>query len=299
MHFIGKDRAYARAQGLYTPNELFALTATPAGQQEFTTPGADTFTVPDGVFSVCVVCIGGGGGGVSYSSGAHSMHGGGGGGLGYKNDIAVTPGQVITVQVGAGGAQGTYSSSGSAGGDSYFDTALVCKGGGGPGGSYNVNKTVGGDFVGDGGGNGGGTTHAGFSSSSGGPPGGGGAGGYNGQGGDGFRNQLAVTYGDPDPNSGAGAGGGNDGSNSGYGGGGVGLLGLGITPSGDADDGGDGGSGGAKGQTNATLNQGGTYGGGGGGSTSGNGTAGAGAPGAVRVMWGPGRAYPDTNVADV
>jgi hypothetical protein len=41
------------------------------------------------------------------------------------------------------------------------------------------------------------------------------------------------------------------------------------------------------------------YGGGGGGATSGADTAGAGAQGAVRVIWGTGRAYPDTNTADV
>ena len=63
------------------------------GQQEFTTPGTYTFTVPSGVTSVSVVCVGAGGAGGAY--------GAGGGSLAYKNNITVTPGQSHTVVVGA------------------------------------------------------------------------------------------------------------------------------------------------------------------------------------------------------
>ena len=95
--------------------------------------------------------------------------GGGGGGLGWKNNIAVTPGTVYPVQMGMGGDAGYGPSAGfnsGRGGDSFFiDAATVC-GKGGQG-------YTGGTFVGDGGGNGG----NGASSQS-----GGGAGGYTGNG---------------------------------------------------------------------------------------------------------------------
>ena len=63
---------------------------SPAGQQEFTTPGSTTFTVPAGVSSISAVAVGGGGGanacpGNSNYSGA----GGGGGGLSYATSIVV------------------------------------------------------------------------------------------------------------------------------------------------------------------------------------------------------------------
>jgi len=56
--------------------------AAGVGQEEFTTPGTYTFTVPAGVTSVSVVCIGSGGSGGAY--------GAGGGSLAYKNNISVT-----------------------------------------------------------------------------------------------------------------------------------------------------------------------------------------------------------------
>jgi hypothetical protein len=57
---------------------------TPIGQQAYTTPGTYSWTCPDGVFFVSVVCVGGGAGGGGYSSGNS-----GGGALGYKNNISV------------------------------------------------------------------------------------------------------------------------------------------------------------------------------------------------------------------
>ena len=55
--------------------------------------------VPEGVTSISVLSIGGGGGGMAR----HDGGGGGGGSLSYKNNIAVTSGQKIVVQVGCGG----------------------------------------------------------------------------------------------------------------------------------------------------------------------------------------------------
>lgn len=78
----------------------------PTDQVLFDTPGTYTWTAPAGVTSVSVVCIGGGGAGTRGTSPSDSVQyrrGGGGGGLGWKNNIAVTPGQTYTVVVGAGG----------------------------------------------------------------------------------------------------------------------------------------------------------------------------------------------------
>ena len=65
------------------------------GSQKFTSSG--TFTVPAGVTKVHVCCVGGGGRGSPNVDVARS--GGTGGACAYKNNIAVTPGQQITVNV--------------------------------------------------------------------------------------------------------------------------------------------------------------------------------------------------------
>ena len=64
--------------------------------------GSYTFTVPDLVSSIDIVCIGGGGGGCHnfWDDGA----GGGGGGLVWANSISVSSGQQYNITVGAGGA---------------------------------------------------------------------------------------------------------------------------------------------------------------------------------------------------
>ena len=61
--------------------------------------------VPEGVTSICAISVAGGGSGMARHDGAS----GGGGALGYKNDIAVTPGQRILVQVGNGGFMRNYN----------------------------------------------------------------------------------------------------------------------------------------------------------------------------------------------
>ena len=83
------------------------------GQQEFTTPGTYTFIVPANVESLSMVAVGGGGGGAQN---VDDGGGGGGGALAYSNNVAVTPGEVLTVIVGAGGKYG--NGSGTAGGQS-------------------------------------------------------------------------------------------------------------------------------------------------------------------------------------
>ena len=244
-------------------------TSRASGQESFTTAGTYTWVAPVGITSVCVVAVGGGG-----ASGG--WNGGSGGGLGWKNNIAVTPGASYTVRVGAGGTKVNGAVAGSAGGDSYFINTTTVKGGGGAGGAqgFDAPAAAGGTYTGDGGGNGGASGIYNLSPSQYG--GGGGAGGYAGAGGRGNNATNPPT---------AGSGGGGGGGNSAPGGG-VGLNGQG---------------------TNGAAGTGGVGGGGSGGTTAGYGAgsshAGGTLPvtassGAVRIIWGPGRAFPSTLTTD-
>jgi hypothetical protein len=99
----------------------------------FTTVGNTTWTVPANVTSIELLVVGGGGGGGRYGGG------GGAGGVIYNPNYRVTPGQSISITVGAGGAghPGDAQSGGTAanGSSSRFND-LVALGGGG-GGNYN------------------------------------------------------------------------------------------------------------------------------------------------------------------
>tara|TARA_R110002074_G_scaffold15709_2_gene53483 strand:+ start:543 stop:1862 length:1320 start_codon:yes stop_codon:yes gene_type:complete len=245
----------------------------------FSTAGTHSWTCPSGLTKVSVVAVGAG-----AEAGATA---GGGGGLGWKNNISVTPGQSYTVVVGAGG-------SGKANEHSYFINTTTVMGQGG-------NGATGGGYVGDGGGNGGDGQGAGTYQAC----GGGGAGGYSGDGGDGKSGTTGQA------GNGQGGGGGGSMANSGtytIGGGGVGVYGQGTNGVGGlanihpnqhptTTSAGTGGSGGGNPSSSYGHTAGGNYGGGGGGGGSGVGGGDAGA-GAVRLIWGPFRSFPSTNVSN-
>jgi hypothetical protein len=200
-----------------------------------------TFTVPSAVTTIWVSGWGGGGGGGGGNALSTSAQGGGGGGaypgeIAIKNPIAVTPGEVLTITVGAGGAGGAGTSSlanagnGTAGGSSIVSSGntnlLALAGGSGGSGAtaysttsvfggsgYTMGLAVfsiansttspdGGGVVGFGGAGGGGAFGSGGSGNSGGGNGGNGTG------------------------NGTGGGGGGGISNSGSGNGGAGSPGL-------------------------------------------------------------------------
>lgn len=77
---------------------------TAPGTQNYTSPGAFSFTVPNGIYTLSYTVYGAGGG-----SGANNQNGdcfvGGGGGAGGKSTgtLAVTPGEVLTINVGTRG----------------------------------------------------------------------------------------------------------------------------------------------------------------------------------------------------
>jgi len=283
----------------------------PVGQEEYLTPGSYTWTAPARVTSVSVVCVGGGGGPAANSNGAT---GGGGGGLGWKNNIAVTPGTGYTVVVGAGGTRVT-SGTAPAGGQSRFISAATVSGNGGGGGiTAGAAGGAGGTWVGDGGGNGGaGGSRNGSTAQAG---GGGGAGGYSGNGGAGGN---GTTNNSTAGSGGGGGGGGGCGTvDTGGSGGGVGLLGQGsngaagasTTSDGRGGFGGSGGTNAFSASTSTTAVN--VYGiapnqsapglrGGGGSGSDNPGTAeqANGGNGGVRIIWGPGRSFPSTNTGNI
>lgn len=183
------------------------------------------------------------------------------GGLGWKNNINVSAGSSYTVLVG-----GSSQTAGS-----YFHSPNTVRGIGASG-------NTGGGYVGNGGGNGGNCPGGTY-------PGGGGAGGYNGNGGNGG------SYGGHGQNGAGGGGAGGHGGAHGWaggsGGGGVGLLGEGAsgTRGGGGGGGGSGGGSGPAGNASGGVNPGGLYGG-----NDRN--------GAVRIIWGPNRAFPSTGTGN-
>ena len=291
----------------------------PAGQQAYVTPGVYGWTAPAGITSVCVVCVGGGGAGDDGNTGDGGGGGGGGGGLAYVNNIPVTPGVTYTLVVGAGGTNGngknTRSESGGLSSFTVGSFVMTANGGqggapystnpGSTGGTFSFTGTPGGVTTGGGNGGGGGAGYDGGG-------GGGGAGGYNGQGGNGaasISSYGSFTTGFNGAGVGAGggggtytaagtgnAGGGNGGTGqnntTGGGGGGAGLGVSGVTT--------NGGNGNGLTSAGSSGGAGGFPGGGGGGSWDSNtGVASPGAFGAVRIIWGEGRAFPSTNTENV
>jgi len=310
---------YLPEYGRWEVISTYAVTENPTvGYSEavYTTPGTYSWVCPAGVAYVNVVCVGGGTGfrsGTNAGGATAAGASGAGGGLGWKNNIAVTPGNSYTVVVGAGGVSIAATTNGSTnpGGNSYFISTSTVMGQGGKSGTFTT-VGLGGGYVGDGGGNGGDANPSVAVTIA---PGGGGAGGYAGNGGNGAYYAGASVSATAGTGGGGGGGGRGDYSVT-YGyyaaaaGGGVGILGQGTS--------------GAAG-TNATSTsipvisrQGyggsvasptGTYGGEGGvsgamaGGKFGGGAGVAyntsalynGGGGAVRIIWGQGRAFPSTN----
>ena len=284
-----------------------------------------SWTVPDGVTSISVVCIGGGGGG-SGSGTFTNPSSGAGGGLSYRNNFTVTPGETLNYTVGGGGAGSTVRGSAATlwrGSVFSSGSVLICGAYGGTGpsseGSDGIPNATGGsggarlthnsslpaqpNAVGgsnavagsDGGGQGG---NGGTATSTSRAAGGGGAAGYAGNGGAGGTSGNGS-------NAPSGGGGGGGGSGTVGGGGGGGTLPTGQTSSGSGggtvSGEGERGGGGTVFYNFAQRASG--YGGGGGGkvgsytNSSQNGT---GERACVRIIWpGDTRQFPSTNTADV
>ena len=130
-----------------------------AGEQIYTS--SEILTIPDGIHTIDVFCVGGGAGSCavetySDSSGGSPSGGGGGGYTKTMRNISVIPGEVLSVTVGNGGGRGDlYQFSDLPGGTSSvaYNNAVICSATGGHL-AYSSNKSNGGDG-GSGGGSGG------------------------------------------------------------------------------------------------------------------------------------------------
>lgn len=126
--------------------------------QDFSTVGANTYTVPTGAKGFMVYALAGGGGGGAGRKGAEgTLRVGGCGGTAGAAVIGFIPasavvGSTVTVTVGAGGngapsrtTNSTNGAAGSNGGDSSFGSLLVAKGGygGTGGGAAGMNRAYG------------------------------------------------------------------------------------------------------------------------------------------------------------
>jgi hypothetical protein len=281
----------------------YAVTENPTseyGEASYVVPGTYSWVAPEGVYYVNAVCVGGGAGGRSSNIGYTQSAAGSGGGLGWKNLIPVIPGTSYSVVVGAGGVSIASSANGSTnpGGNSYFINTSTVAGFGGSSGTMTT-VGLGGTYTGDGGGFGGNaypSTGVQYGSS-----GGGGAGGYTGNGGNGgyysSTNVSAIA------GTGGGGGGGgfyasNSNSYAAGAGGGVGILGQGTNGAAGAFATGSSaafrGNGGSGGEGGTQSMVGGNYGGGAGSIYFASAVYNGGG-GAVRLIWGPDRAFPATN----
>lgn len=92
--------------------QMFSTLGLVPGQQQWTTAGTYSFVVPANCYSIAGVGIGSGASGATGASGDTSTSGAGGGGaLTYHNAIAVTPGETLTIVVGAPGGIVTIDNS--------------------------------------------------------------------------------------------------------------------------------------------------------------------------------------------
>jgi hypothetical protein len=180
--FCNSTLQYPIERAIVSTSESTGMVSAPPPQVSAVLTSGTSWTVPAGVTSLKIWAIGAGGGGAG-ATGIDSTAGGAGGagGIAYK-EYAVTPGQVISYTVGAGGNYGLYDTDGSSGGASTVTVAGVTMYGfGGEGGKYNTGAS------GIGGSGSGGTTNvkggdgSGASGDSGGGNGGG-IGGANGSG---------------------------------------------------------------------------------------------------------------------
>ncbi len=254
-------------------------------------PGLYLWTVPEDwpTDPAAVVCIAAGGG----SDGTqNSIASGGAGALAFKNNVLLSPGQQVLIQV--GDCAGPKMS----GEPSYFGSLTFCAADGGKAGVASLTPVAGAGgtvLAGDGGGVGG----NGAASAANGAATGGATGGYSGNGGSGVANATAGN-----PGTGGAAGSGSCFNNIAHGSGGVDVFGEGPSGIGGGNTattapgtGGSGGQSGRQATTGAgTSTPSGMYGAGGGVVVASLAYPQSGTSGCVRIVAGPDVSFPSTNV---
>jgi len=306
-------------------SDYFAVGSPARGEAVFLQQqngAAINWTVPAGVTSISILCVGSGAAGIAETA---ISSGGGGGGLAWVNNISVASGDVLAVTTGRhsiGTSNQSYRNTRPDGEDSLVvGASTLCKASGGwsgvsTSGFATRRAATGGSAITGSGGTGGtgGYISTAYSAGS-----GGGSGGYSGAGGAGVSMLLATFDGGVTGNTGSGGGGGSGGvgtQNDTYlqvgGSGGVGVLGEGSNGIGGAccqsstSQGGKGGSGGLDGENPWWTWR--SYGlpsssdgfGAGGSfyrhSSAAESVGNDGGPGIVRILWGDGRSFPSTDV---
>lgn len=146
----------------------YTVTVTASNTFTVTTAASGTITtsnmaitgynwvIPTGVTKAKVTVVGGGGGsGVAQAAGCPASYGssGGGGGGGAAIEIVsgLTPGNTVTVSIGAGGTAGTGTGAGGSGGTSSFGAFCSATGGAGSNGATGVAGSGGSGGLGSGG----------------------------------------------------------------------------------------------------------------------------------------------------
>jgi hypothetical protein len=128
------------------------VTSLPGAQgQVFTSNG--TFTIPSGISALKVTALGGGGGGGGASSAVcfgGSGGGGGGGGTAVTYLTGLTPGNTLSVTVGAGGTAGGTGGTGGTSSVASGTQSITTISGSGGGGGGNGNQTSGAQGAGGG-----------------------------------------------------------------------------------------------------------------------------------------------------
>jgi hypothetical protein len=161
--FIGwyLDNAYLNVydfdQTLNQDTSLFALWEEVEGEVLYTSAGNYTFTVPDNVYSISVLAIGGGGGYTTFNSNSSRAFGQAGGAA-WINNYEVTPGQSFQVIVGSAGEndlRGNANMTAGNGGLSRFGSSSLLQAEGGDGGAVSYQQRYPGSglgtFIGEGG----------------------------------------------------------------------------------------------------------------------------------------------------
>ena len=106
-------------------------------KEEITTSG--TWTVPNGVYKIHVMCFGGGGSGACNVPDNVGL--GGGGGYLAEGDFDVTPGANLTVTIGAGGTKVTSQTGNNGGATSVtYNSATLLSASGGEGGKGRIDS---------------------------------------------------------------------------------------------------------------------------------------------------------------
>jgi hypothetical protein len=302
-------------QNLWFNSTTSFRTINGSGSSQYNRSTTTSWIVPAGVTSISIVCIGAGGGGYDGSEFSNPS-GGGGGGLNYVNNVAVTPGETLSITYGNGSIRGQSGIRGDCAtvwrGSAFSGSSVLLCGafggispiedsdgvpdavGGSPGSLLTHNPSnpaspiISGTVTGAGGG-GGAAPNIDRAA------GGGGAGGYTGRGGQGGSTGAGT--------SGTGGGGGGGGSGTTYGGGGGGVSPYGLETSGEGGT--SGGTQGGQGGGGTFINlirQGRRFGGGGGGAvrTANPFGGGGGEKAAVRIIWpGNARQFPSTLTQDL